>query len=91
MSRNGPTPMQWRCLVMLDRHDGNVKAAAHAVGITPWTCWYHLRALCASQGFPNVHRALMFYAPELARKNGQARCHRPCKVSPGQECLGLVA
>jgi hypothetical protein len=83
--------MQWRCLVMLDRHDGNRKAAAHAVGVSEWTFTYHLRALCRSQGFPSVHRALMYYCDDLTRINRKPRRVR-CRTAPeGQADLGFVA
>jgi hypothetical protein len=82
--------MQWRCLVMLDRHDGNRKAAAHAVGIREWTLSYHLRALCRSQGFASVHRALMFYCDDLTRENGKPRLGR-CQRATEQGDMGLLA
>lgn len=75
---------------MLDRHDGQVKAAAHASGVTAWTFWYHLRALCASQGFPSVHRALMYYADDLNRLNGKPRARGRLTCPDGQACLWVA-
>lgn len=88
MTRTTPTTMQWRCLLMLARHDTR-EAAAHAAGVTGWTFAYHLRELCRAQGFPSVHQALLYYADDI--KGRRRRPHRRADVAPGQECMGLVA
>lgn len=91
--------MQWLCLRNLDRHDGNVKAAAHATRgrngrpITPWTLSYHLREFARREGVGSVWRLALLHADDLAAANGWAvkrRCRR-AQVAPGQQCLGLVS
>ena len=93
------TTMQWLCLRNLDRHEGNVKAAAHATvgrngrAITTWTLGYHLREFARREGVESVWRLALIHSDRLAAENGWAkrkRCRQP-DVAPGQQCLGLVA
>lgn len=91
--------MQWLCLRNLDRHEGNVKAAAHATRgrtgrpISAWTLAYHLREFARREGVGSVWRLAMIHADRLAAENGWSRRRRsrPSPIAPGQQCLGLVS
>jgi hypothetical protein len=86
----GPTRMQWRCLVAYHRHHGNVKAAAHSLGISEWSVGKHLRALCVRIGVADRSDCSLYYAEDLRRALGHPRTRRPPRHAPEQADLGLM-
>ena len=82
----GPTARQWACMLALYRHDGNTKAAAHALGLSPWTFYQHIREMRARCGFASDIAWAVFYADDLRARRKRAPRREPC---PGQ--MELVA